>query len=310
MQIFLKTHESLECDYNEFCLNYLNSFHLHNHTLENLFLYFSLEDHIIKNRVHFYYSTIFINDKRRFKWFSNGVESLVDIFDFSLIPDEIRRKTSIYTDIEQKSTQLIKTKFKETVYHLPSIFDPTTYEKKYSGEKRSVIKKKIYNKIEYPFKFLQRESLGFSISEITESLLPEIDILHKDWCEYKLNDPKTFKMMFSSNRYYRSLQQSFSSDYLKASDWYRRAFFLDGKLVAVRQCLIKGDTSYDIGFFGRFWDIPSNMMNYINIFCMAELLDRGVIYHNCGNELDKNLKRFKEHYPTVERFGYKYNFSR
>lgn len=308
MQTFLEAHKFLECDYDEFRLNYINSLNLHNHTLENLFLYFSLEGHIKKNRVHFYYSTVFINDKRRFKWFSNGVQNLSDIFDFSLIPEEIRKKTSIYSDIEQKSSQLIKTKFKETVYHLPSIFDPVTYEKKYSGEKRSVIKKKIYNRIEYPFRFLQKPELNFEVQDITELLLSDIDVLHRDWCEYKLNDPKTFKMMFSTNRYYRSLHQSFTSDYLKSSDWYRRAFFLDGELIAVRQCLIKGDTSYDIGFFGRFWDIPSNMMNYINTFCMAELLEKGVEYHNCGNELDKNLKRFKEHFPTVERFGFKYNF--
>lgn len=308
MQTFLEAHKPLECDYDEFRLNYINSLNLHNHTLENLFLYFSLENHIKKGRVHFYYSAVFINDRRRFKWFINDVPDFCDIFDLSLIPDEVKNKTSFYSSTEIRDKRLVKTKFKETVYHLPQIFDTKTYEEKYKNEKRSVIRKKIYNRIEYPFKYLQRPELNFEVQDITETLLPKIETLHKDWCDYKLNDPKTFKMMFSSNRYYRCLQQSFISNHLNQSNWYRRAFFLNGELIAVRQCLIQNDTSYDIGFFGRFWGIPSNMMNYINTLCMSELLERGVIYHNCGNEMDKNLKRFKEHYPTIERFGYKYNF--
>lgn len=308
---FLELHKPLESDFGEFERCYLNPNNLHNHTLENLFLYFSLEDHIKKGRVHFYYSIVFINDRRRFKWFINQSDLEIDrIFNFNLLPIEVKNKMSLYSDSELTTDILVKSKFKETVYNLRKVFDPNTYREKYKNESGSVIRKKIYNRIEYPFKYLARPELAFRVVDITPGMLLEIEGMHEDWCEHKLADPKTFKMMFSSNRYYRCLEQSFTSPFLSKSQWYRKAFFLGDKLIAVRQCLIHGNTSYDIGFFSRFWDAPSNIVNYINTFCMKELMDLGVEFHNCGNELDKNLKRFKEHFPSEERVGYKYNFKK
>ena len=308
IELFLLQHQKLESSFQDFQIFYTNPSKLHNHTLDNLFLYFSLEDHMKKGRVHFYYSSVFINDRRRFKWFCNGTELIDSIFDISLFTTEERNKMSFYSDTELLSDLLVKTKFKESVYNLDNIFNPQFYYKKYEGKSTSYIKKKIYSRIEYPFRFLQRVNLD--IRDITELMLPKIYDLHKEWCEFKLNDPKTFKMMFSSNRYYRCLQQSFTSQYLCTSNWYRKAFFLEDRLIAIRHCLIQGDTSYDIGFFSRFWDIPSNIVNYINTWCMRDLQNLGVKYHNCGNELDKNLKKFKEHFPTEERFGFKYNFKK
>lgn len=306
---FLEAHKSLESDFASFRENYINTKGLHNHTLENLFLYFSLEEHIIKSRTHFYHSLVFINDKRRFKWFINQDQLNIDrIFDFSLLPIEVKNKMSFYSDSELITDQLIKSKFKETVYDLNKVFNPDTYREKYKNEKGSVIRKKIYNRLIYPFIYLDRTELKFFVKDISQDDLPVISQLHNDWCEYKLADPKTFKMMFSSNRYYRCLVQSFTSEFLNKSNWYRRAFYLGHKLIAVRQCLVQGNTSYDIGFFSRFWDAPSNIMNYINTYCMAELRARGVEFHNCGNELNSTLKKFKEHFPSEERVGYKYNF--
>ena len=311
VDLFLAKHKQLECSYFDFVQYYLNDNNLHNHTLENLFLYFSLEDHIKKGRAHFYYSLIFINDRRRFKWFINtpGLE-IERLFDFSMLSFVVKNKMSFYADTELPVTNLVKSKFKETTYNLAKVFDPVTYFEKYKNEKHSVIKKKIYNRIEYPTRFLARPELQFRVVDITPDMLSEIEKLHKDWCEHKLADPKTFQMMFSSNRYYRCLVHSFTSEYLNKSNWYRKAFYLGDKLIAIRQCLVKGDTSYDIGFFSRFWDAPSNIVNYINTYCMRDLMQMGVKTHNCGNEMDKNLKRFKEHFPSEERFGYKYNFKK
>ena len=306
---FLEVHKSRECSYSDFVQYYLNDSKLHNHTLENLFLYFSLEDHLRKGRVHFYYSVIFINDNRRYKWFINSVDLDIDkVFDFSILSEDIKKKMIFYSSSELISDFLIKSKFKETVYNLVNIFDIQIYFDKYKNKKVSEIKKKFYNRVKYPFIYLSR--LNFVSRDIDEKMLDEIEQLHKDWCTYKLEDPKTFKMMFSSNRYYRCLEQSFTSEYLKYSTWYRKAFYLDGKLIAVRQCLIQGDTSYDIGFFSRFWDTPSNIVNYINTWCMYDLLHLGVRFHNCGAEMDKNLGMFKSHFPNFYRYGYKYNFKK
>lgn len=306
---FIETYKDFEYTYSEFVNSYKNTRSLHNHTLENLFLYFSLEDHIKKGRVHFYPSMVFINDNRRYKWFINSeeIEEIEELFDFSVFSEPVRKKMSFYSSSEISKT-LIKTKFKETSYSLTELFDSKTYEEKYQGKPSPYIKKKIYNKIVYPFKYLSKPELKFTVSDLTVEDLEKINRLHEDWCQFKLNDPKVFKMMFSSNRYYRCIVQSFTSTYLSDSNWYRKGFYLDGELVAVRQCLLKDEVSYDIGFFSRFWEIPSNLVNYINIYCMKELLERGITTHNCGNELDKNLRMFKEHFPSKIKLGYKYNF--
>ena len=307
---FIENHKDLECDLETFRSFYDNPRSLHNHTFENLLLYFSLEKYIQKKKVHFYPGLVFFNDRRRFKWFINAENfKFSEFFELSQFSEAVRNKMAIYSSHELEDDFLIKTKFKETVYCLSDIFDEEVYYKKYERLSRSEIKKKIYNRTVYPFRFLDRFE-GFRVEEITEDILPEVGVLHKDWCEYKLNDPKTFKMMFSTNRYLRCLQESFRSSLLRDSKWYRKAFYIGNLLVAVRQCLIVDDTSYDIGFFSRFWDCPSNMMNYINTYCMKDLMTMGVRYHNCGNELDKHLKRFKEHFPFEERVGYKYNFKK
>lgn len=306
---FLSYHKEFEISFDDFRNNFSNPRCLHNHTFENLVLYFSLEEHMKKGRIHFYPGIVFFNDRRRYKWFSYFEDFEISrLFTLSIFSEAVRKKMSFYSAFELNSSFLVKTKFKETVYSLDKLFDFKTWEFCYPGVKRSDIKKKFYNRILYPVTFLSRSELNFQVKTITEDLLSEIEILHKDWCEYKLNDPKTFKMMFSTNRYLRCLQQSFYSSLLKDSKWYRRAFYLDDKLVAVRQCLIVGQTSYDIGYFSRFWECPSNLINYINTFCMAELQGIGVKYHNTGNEMDKNLACFKKHFPHEERFGFKYNF--
>jgi hypothetical protein len=311
IQSFLEEHRELECGYEDFVKYHNNNRGLHNHTIENLILYFSLEDHIKKGRVHFFPGILFINSKRRYRWFIflDGLE-LGSFFNISIFTPEIRKKMVFYSAYELLDSCLVKSKFKETVYHLNDVFNPEIYFQRYRGLKTSEIKKKIYNRIEYPFRFLQRPELQFRCEDVTVEMLPEIEKLHKDWCDYKLADPKTFKMMFSTNRYYRCLYDSLYSPLLEDSVWFRKAFFLADKLVAVRQILVKDDTSYDIGYFSRFWECPSNLINYINTYCMKELQNMKVKFHNCGNELDKNLKRFKEHFPFEERIGYKYNFEK
>lgn len=305
---FIKEHKHFECSYLEFSKEYVDENSLHNHTLENLFLYFSLSRFIEKNKAHFYLSLLFLDDKRRYKMFINVPEGFLldEFFNFSSLSEEEKKKFSIYSNNKIESNHLIRSSFKETFYKINDIFSIDVYKERYGERWR----KKFYNKAEYPFRFLLKEDLMFSSRDIEEGDLEEVRILHKEWCDFKLADPKTFKMMFSTNRYIRCLEESFQSDYLNKSNWYRKGFYINNKLIAVRQCLIKRDTSYDIGFFSRFWDIPSNMINYINTYCMKDLQDRGVIYHNCGNEMNKNLKKFKEHFPSYEKIGYKYNFKK
>ncbi len=305
MNNFIERHTFEEINFDEWKNFYQNPLKLHNWTLPNLFLYFSLEKFILKSKVHFYPGIVLFDDKRRYKWFIFYPLNLSEYFDFSLLSEEVKKKTVFYSSFPLEDDFLTKSKFKETIYEISKIFDFQPYLQRYGDIK--VAKKKYYNRVTYPFKFIEKLE-DFQIRDLEESDLEEVFYLHKRWCDFKLNDPKVFKMMFSSNRYYRCLEESFRSSYLSQLHWFRKGFFYKGRLVAVRQCFIDGDTSFDIGFFSSFWELPSNLINYINTWCMKSLEEGGVKFHNTGNELDKNLALFKHHLIHTEKYGYKYNF--
>ena len=204
---------------------------------------------------------------------------------------------------------LVESKIKEAVYDLEQVFSEQTYYDKYPGKSRKEVKKKIYNRIVYPFRFL--EKLNLRVVDISSSHLEDIDSLHREWCTVKLDNPNTFKMMFSSNRYNRCINDAVNQRIPTNPNWFKKAFYLEDRLVAVRLCLLVDRTSYDIAFFSRFWDSPSNITNYLNTWCLNSLrVDYGILYHNCGAELDKHLKRFKQHFPSEDRITYKYNFKK
>lgn len=310
---FLEDHKYFECTFDVFVQYHENCLNTHNHTVENLFLYFSLENQISKGRVSFYPGAVFINDNRRYKWFITE-KSFLKYFDFSNLSPEVKKKMIFYSPIvleDYKNFKLVESKIKECVYTLSEVFDEDSYYSKYKGKTVKEIKKKIYNRFVYPFKFLQREELGFRVEDLQSHHLPLIEELHASWCKIKLDNPNTFKMMFSSNRYNRCIKEAVEGTSLQKSRWFKKAFFIGDKLIAVRLCLLVYKTSYDIAFFSRFWDAPSNISNYINTWCLREMKDKhDIVQHNCGAELDKYLKQFKSHYPSIDHITYKYNFKK
>lgn len=310
---FINDNKELECTMEDFFLvdtvaGHSNNHGIHNHTIENLFLYFRLDYHFEKNRVIFYPGTVFIVDNRKHKFFISDIE-LLSHLNFDSIPPELHKKFIFYSAVEQlPSLQFEKSKLKEYVYNLEDIFNPETYKKKYEGEPGKKIRKKIYQRLIYPFNFLSNND--FTCRDVESTDMELIEELHKKWVDYKLNDPKVFKMMFSSSRYNRCINMMFDHAWLDRDDFYCRIFYWEGKPIAVRQILIKDNTSYDIGFFSLFWEVPSNLILYINAYVLKELRDIGVEEHNCGMEMDKHLKMSKGHYPGFERITYKYNFKK
>lgn len=305
IHLFLDKHQYLELPLLDCLLGLNNSRSVHNHTVQNLYLYFDLQKHIDKKRVFFYPGCVFIVDNRKYKWFIFDLSEFPDYFDISLFDISIHKKILFYSSFRLKNDLLVESKLKECVYNLEEVFNEDTYRLKY----KSKASKKIYNKIKYPLRYLQTDK--FRVEDITEQHLDVIESLHKDWCNFKLNDPKVFKMMFSSNRYNRCIRESLvsSSEVLSITRFFRKAFYWENRLIAVRLCLLVNKTSYDIAFFSRFWDVPSNLILYINTWCLKSLKeDYRVDEHNCGMQLDKNLEMSKHHFPNQTRITYKYNF--
>lgn len=306
----VNSNQHLEVELEDFFLNQTNLYKIHNHTIENLFLYFDLDKHLQKNRVVFYKHAILILDNRKHKFFIYDDSKFLSQYNFESITEDLKKKFIFYSSSVQvfSDSKFISSKLKEAVYNLDEVFSEETYFRKYEGRKHSEIKKKIYNRIKYPFNFLENNKSKFRVEDITEQHLEEMEKLHFDWVEFKLADPKTFKMMFSSARYNRTIRLMFNHLLMNRQDFFAKAFYWEDKLIAVRQCLVKDITSYDIAFFSRFWEVPSNLILYINSWCLKELKDNYKIQeHNCGMVLDKYLTLSKNHFPSQSRITYKYN---
>lgn len=305
---FVEVNKHLECSLEDFFSNHTNKNRVHNSTLQNIFLYFDLDRHLEKDRVIFYDKSLLILDNRKFKFFLFDDDDFLSKLDTSLIPD--KKKFIFYSSTIQNNhkDRFIESKQKEAVYTLEKVFDETTFYEKYKDRKQSEIKKKIYNRLIYPFKYLESHKELFRIEDVNENHLEVMEQVHREWSDYKLNDPKTFKMLFSSARYNRTIRLMFNHPFMDRKDFYCKVFYWEDKPIAFRQCLVIGEYSYDIGFFSLFWKVPSNLILYINSYCLKQLKDEyGVKYHNCGLTLDKNLECSKNHFPSSYLYSFKYN---
>jgi len=309
---FIDLNKSKVIDYEMFKKSITNKGNLHNHTLENLFLYFDLRQNLDKNKIVFFDKAILFINKKKCKMFVYDEDEIMNKIDFSpfLESDEFFSKFLLYSSTElTDKINLTQSKFKECIYDLDDIFNPETYKEKYKGCNSKKISKKIYNRIKYPFIYLNTNK--FRHEEISSNNINDVEEIHSKWVKHKLSDEKTFQIMFSAKRYIFCVKESMIDAELKNSTFYKKIFYWENKPVAVRLCLLKGDKSYDISFFSTFFECPSNLILYINAFCLNELKEKhGIKRHNCGMELNKLLKNSKEHFPSTQLTGYKYNFKK
>lgn len=182
-----------------------------------------------------------------------------------------------------------RNKFKELYYDLDVVFNPASYSNS----------KKRHQRITYPFSWLKKE--GFEIQ--TDADFNAIKILHDTWVQKKLENPKTFKMMFPGKRYLRCVEQALSVPDIYACFIVKRC----STPVAVRVVGLQAPYAYDMAFFGNFWDLPSQSMNYINIWLLQLLHQSDIHIFNCGCFLNKYLHQYKAHYPHDELVSYSYS---
>ena len=182
-----------------------------------------------------------------------------------------------------------ESKFNELVYNLDAVFDPASYR---NAKKRA-------QRITYPSRWM--ENRGFTIAPTVDE--DKALILHEEWREWKLSNPKTFQMMFPSRRYFTCVQIA-----LARPDLYAvfTAIDEDGDLAAVRVLYVEGSYAFDLANFAASWRLASNFSEYFGSMTMAALHARGVKTLNCGASLNKELSMFKKHWPSTYKVSFAY----
>ena len=184
-----------------------------------------------------------------------------------------------------------KSKFVEAVYDLNKVFDPTSYKNA----------KKRHQRLVYPTRWMAANA---EVRPLTLDDWEAIHALHDEWAAFKLERPNVFRMMFSTSRYNRCCLLA-----LNDLEQYRTiGFFYKGELVSVRVFGVDHPNriAYDLANFCCWWRIPSQFTEYANIIAMEILYEEAIGCLNAGAQLNKDLERFKHHYPCSELVSWSY----
>lgn len=299
---FYHLNQAKEITLEKFVELHSNPDNLHNHTIANLYLYFNFQKYIDTDRVVFYPGCVWLVNNSKHRFFLYNQKEILQQVDFSPLllayhQEEVRKKVIIYSDqiINFDKKLLVQSKNQELCYDLNLMFDRASWKNS----------KKYYNHITYPFNQLNKPE--FTIRDLTKDDFEQAEVLYNEWVKQKLENPNTFRLTFSSGvgRYLHSLKVALFSKIKE--EFFVKGLFYNGQLCSVRVIVLTATTSYDICFYSDFKLLPSQSTNYFNTYCMKELKDRGIQIHNCGVELDKNLKMFKSHFPHFLKPDYKYN---
>jgi len=191
--------------------------------------------------------------------------------------------------------------FTEICYRLEEVFDPASYKNA----------KKRHQHLKYPFVWCEKE--GITYESISVSNMPFVVKLHKAWVDHKMEDEKTYKIMFPSGRYIRccnyalnyllqkqSIERFGLAKKIKVFPIYHSYVFLKNEeVIACRILSSQDDTAYDLAFFCNTWkEDLSQLSNYVEMVSLKDLYEKGIKTVNCGSALNTYLKNFKQHVPS------------
>lgn len=169
----------------------------------------------------------------------------------------------------------------EISHNLSDVFNKDNYNRK-----------KRYNTIIRPFNWSSKNNLV--IDQLDKNHLFMVEQLHDKWVDLKLNDPKTFKIMFPTKRYIKCFYHS-----LENKNYISFGAFLEGQLVSVRVLYLVEEWAYDLAFFTDYSQ-HNFLTGFVDILILDKLKGLGVNYLNRGVELNKGLKQYKTQYPHFE----------
>ncbi len=198
----------------------------------------------------------------------------------------------------------LEKEFKEVEYDLDAVFNDTSYP---NTDKRK-------KAIRAPFKKLK--DWGVTSEDLSEKNIEQVKDVHEKWVEYKLNLPGTFRMMFSTARYFRCCKLCieppkkvglFGKSFEVQPRYLGRLYRIDGKPASVFVSSIQETTAYSLAGFSLSWDVPSQFTHHTMIDFMKWLYSLGITTVNDGSSLNKGLSTFKHHYPYKTKISYMYS---
>jgi hypothetical protein len=284
-------------------VNALDHRGVHNFSISSLHAYFHLQQKISKGDAHIICpGTLHVSGNHAKTWIFTepALRYKKEIL-------ALRDDGPVYSIDKQEWLGKDARSFEEIAYHLPTVFDPAQYQNA----------KKRHQRLVYPFKWLDREKI--KIIPLAKELLPEIAVLHDDWVSHNIDVKKVFKMMFPTGRYLSCVKQALESEIapkkglniVKGSDVPAFTFVswvaMKGQSVlAVRVAGKQKNHCFDLAYFSRYWDMPSQLTNYLNTKILHDAFQKGVEWWNCGAEVNKGLRDFKSHYPHIQVKSYVY----
>ncbi len=219
---------------------------------------------------------------------------------------ERQRKGVIYSIIPLPLKK--ESKFTEVCYALEEVFDPTSYENA----------KKRYKYLKYPALWCTKENITWA--PINHDNIKSVIKLHDEWCKHKLDDEKTYRMMFPTGRYKRCCEYALGETNIHVApifdlhkekfvspDYYSYVFSKNNEVVACRILSFKDRVAYDLAFFCNTWtEGLSQLSNYVQMICLQDLYNKRILTVNCGSSLNSYLKSFKQHLPSfiLQHFMY------
>ena len=279
MKQFLELYNNRLVNFDEFQQNYLNSGNLiHDFSLGALFAYHKLEQLIENEKCFLFKNMILIEGKDKIEIIDYDTQKdayLDDFFDFELLKPcrTLLHSSKLLPHIKHKA------KTEEVVYDLVT-----------SQERQGRDHKSFYHAVNRPKSIIQRKDLGIEIEELTPDSETWIE-LHKEWVNYKLAQPGTFRIAFPTARYKRCLN-------LDLIPTYKKAIFIKGQPYGFIVFSLEGKNAFELAFVSLYFKpefkIISGLNQYLFSYFLQELQKLGIEKVNSGFVLNKKLAVFKK----------------
>ena len=179
------------------------------------------------------------------------------------------------------------TSHKETITEIEEVFNRDSYSSKKSW----------YNHVRRPLNIIEREE--FSAEPITSTNVHVAVDLHAEWRDYKLAQPKTYRMGFPTARYRRVVELALAHPNLIQSimllvKWKEEPV---GYVVVY----VHGKYAYNMAAVSAWWREPiSELADAMQVLAFQKALESGCTTFCSGRTLNKSLGAFKHKWPSNE----------
>lgn len=143
---------------------------------------------------------------------------------------------------------------------------------------------------------------GYSLVEATNEDMPNLLRLWKEWCDAKLQDPRTHAISFTGARYRRCVEHSIQGKYQSKCFIIKN---VEGRVISCRVLNVNITRAFDLAFFSDF-TIPfaARAMQYLSL---KMLFESGIKEVNFGESTSSRLTYFKTRFAPAILKIYQYD---